>query len=293
MNSIYLEDVGRKIGAHWAIRGADFEIMRGDVFGIFGGAGSGKTSLIDLIAGKIEPDEGAVVFGGDDAGVLVSLAGQKLGLAEDLSVVENLQLFASLWKVKRRSRQSRISMFLQLLGLADVRSRRVGELSPGQSAAVEIAKALVPTADVYVIDGLIERLDSSVRRRVWEYILSRRRHGETFVIGTSSGREASMCDRVAVLVRGSVVFVGKPKELVSDSRGEVVTVEAMNAPVLRSQIGERFGAVVIEKEGMLEIRDCDASKEAVEILSKAASDVSCLYLRYPTLDDALEELERR
>jgi len=296
MNSICLEDAGRKIGNRWAVRGAGFEIMRGEIFGIFGGAGSGKTALIELIAGRAVPDEGAVEFrvdGNQGVSSWVSLASQKPGLASDLSVVENLWLFASLWGVKRRSRQSRISMFIQLLGLADVRGRRVGELSQGQVTAAEIAKSLIPVVDVYAIDGLIERLDPAVRKRVWEYILSRKRHGETFIVGTSFGREASMCDRIAVLVRGSVVFLGTPNDLVAEMNSEVVAVESMNTPILKSQISDRFGSVVVERNGMLEIRSSDASAEAAEILSRSASDVSCLYLRCPTLDDALEELERR
>ena len=297
MNNIAIDRAGRRIGQVWALRDISFEIQRGEIFGIFGRSGSGKSTLLRLIAGLDQPCSGTVALqasegeGSSWLDAQVSIALQTPGLAPELTVVENLGLFASLWSTPRKGRMGRTAMFLELLGLSDVRNRQVRRLSDGLKAAEEIARAFTAGAQIIAIDGLIERLDRPIRRRVWEYILARRRQGVTFVIGTSSAAEASLCDRLAVLSRGRLAFVGKPDDLKAAVENEVVVVESVRSPLIKSKLGERFGAAVTERDGCVEFRSRNAEADVARILSELRSDVGCVYLRQPSLDDALDRIE--
>lgn len=297
MNTITLDRAGKHIGQAWVLKDITFEIGRGETFGVFGRSGSGKTTLLRLISGLDTPSNGTVTLQSSDGGealwldARISIALQTLGLAPDLTVLENLRLFCSLWGVPRRGRVGRIAMYLELLGLGEVRNRQVRQLPQGLKAAAEIARALVAGADVVVIDGLIERLDRPTRRRLWEYILARKRQGATFVIGTSSAAEASLCSRLIVLSKGRHICIGSPDELKEAVKNEVIVVESIRGPLVKSKLMERFGAAVTEHNDRIELRTKTADADAARILSELKSDVGCLYMRQPTLDDVLDRIE--
>jgi ABC-2 type transport system ATP-binding protein len=297
MNSITVDRASKRLGETWALRDITLEVGCGEVFGVFGRSGAGKSTLARLIGGLDHPTAGVVALqvarDGDPAWLdaRVSVALQRPGLAPELTVIENLRLFASLWNSQRRGRVSRMAMFCELLGLSEVRGKRVRQLSDGMKAAAEIARALIPRTEVVVIDGLLERLDRPVRRRLWEYLLSRRRHGETFIIATASADEAELCDRLAVLSKGRLMSVGTPSELVSGVKNEIVVVESIRNPVLKSKLKDRFGAAVTERNGSIEFRSRDASADVARILTEMPSDVGCLSVREPTLDDLLDRIE--
>lgn len=296
MNSIAIERACKRIGRNWALREIEFDIVRGEVFGVFGRSGSGKSTLLRLIAGLDHPTSGSVALQTqeDDQSwfdAKISIALQKPGLAPELTVGENLRLFSSLWNTPRKGRMARIAMFVELLGLPEVRNRRVREIPDGLKVAAEVARALIARADITIIDGLIERLDKPTKRRVWEYILASKRQGATFVIGTTSGDDAALCNRVAVLSHGRLAFVGTPDDLKAAVQNEVVVVESIRNPLLKSKLKGRFGAAATERNGSIEFRSKDADAEIARVLADAPSDVGCVYLRQPTMDDALDRIE--
>lgn len=297
VNSISIDGVGKRIGQQWALKDVSFKIAHGEIFGIFGRSGSGKSTLLKLIAGLEHPSTGSIelqVSNIEDSSWLdakVSIALQTCGLAPELTVAENLGLFTSLWGAPRKRRISRSSMFVELMSLSDVRDRQVRHLPDGQKAAVEIARAFIAGAEVTAIDGLLERLDRPTRRRAWEHILARRKQGATFIIGTSSAEEAHLCDKIIVLSKGRLAFFGKPDDLCSMVKNEVVVVESIRNPVLKSKLQDRFGATVIEKNGAVEFRTDNGEADVARILTEIPSDVGCVYLRPPTLDDALDRVE--
>lgn len=296
MDSIVIENAGKRLGKVWGLRDISFEIARGEIFGIFGRSGSGKTTLLRLLAGLDAPTTGELFLQStaEDQSWMatqVSIALQKPGLAPELTVNENLKLTSKLWGGPRRGRASRVAMFSELMGLVQYRARRAGELPDGLKAAAEVARALIAKSGITLIDGLAERVDPPSRRRLWEYIKVSHMRGATFVIGTSSAREAEMCDRLAVLKQGQLAFVGTPEELKSAAQNDVVVVESLQNPLLKSKLGGTFGAAVTERNGVMEITSRDGEGDAARILSELGSDVACVYVRQPTLDDALDRIE--
>ncbi|MBI2843435.1 MAG: ABC transporter ATP-binding protein [Armatimonadetes bacterium] len=297
MYSILIDRASRRIGKTRALEDVSFEITRGEIFGIYGRSGSGKSTLLRLIAGLNVPTSGSVllqVSENDDPSWLdaqVSVALQTPGLAPELTVAENLAFFASLWGTPRRRRIAKRAMLIELLGLTRVRDRRTRELPDGIKAAAEIARALVAEAPIVAIDGLLERIDPPTRRRVWEYMLTRRRHGSTFIVATSSADEAALCQRLAMLSRGRLAFVGTPDELKSAVQNEIVVVETLHNPLLRSKLKGRFSAAVTERNGNIEFATKAAEEDVAKALLDLRSDVGCVYVRGSNLDDALERIE--
>jgi ABC-2 type transport system ATP-binding protein len=296
MNNIALERVGKRINQSWMLRDISFEVQSGSVFGIYGRSGSGKSTLLHLISGLDQPTVGVVTLQSSNNNGLwlnaqVSIALQRPGLAPELTVSENLGIFSSLWYAPRKGRTGRVAMIIELLGLSEVRNKQIKRLPEGLKAAAEIARAFISGAEIIAIDGLIERLDRPTRRRVWEYILARKRQGTTFIIGTSSAAEASLCEKIAVLYRGRQVYVGKPDELKNAVQNEVIVVESLHNPLLKSKVGEKFGAAVTERDGHLEFCTKNADADIARVISEFRSDVGCVYLRQPSLDDALDRIE--
>ncbi len=297
MDSIVIDMAGRRLGLTWALRDVTLEIARGEILGVFGRAGSGKTALLRLIAGLDQPSAGCLFMQSSTVGdnswldAHVAIALQKPGLAPELTVSENLRLTASLWATARKGRTGRIAMFTELMDLVDVKNRRAGQLSEGQRAATEIARALVARADITLIDGLVDRLDHPTRRRLWEYIKVSSRRGATFIVGTSKCEDAELCDRLAVLASGKIAFVGTADELKSSAQSEYVVVESLQNPLLKSNLQGRFGVSVSERKGNLEFATRSADSNVARVISEFGSDVGAVYVRSVTLDDALDIIE--
>ncbi len=297
MDCITVERVSLRVGGAWALRDVSFDIGRGSVFGIFGRSGSGKTSLLHLIAGLSSPTSGDVELESTSDNpwldAQTSIALQRFGLAPELTVMENLGVFSSLWGVPRKGRLGRISMLLQLLGLAEVRNRQICTLPDGLKAAAEVARALAANSEIVAIDGLMERLDYPVKKRLWGYILARCKQGATFIIATASGEEASFCEELAVLSDGRLAFSGTPDQFRSLAENDVVVVESLNSPLVKTELMERFGAIVTDRDGRLEYRSSDADSDIAKILSHLRSNVSCVYLDPASLEDALDRVEAK
>jgi ABC-type multidrug transport system ATPase subunit len=297
MDSIVIDMAGKRLGQTWALRDVTLEIARGEVMGIFGRCGSGKSTLLRLIAGLDQPTTGCLFMQSSTSGenpwltADVAIALQKPGLAPELTVNENLRLAASLWATTRRGRMGRIAMFLELMGLVDLKNRRAGQLSDGERAAAEIARALVAKADVTLIDGLTERLDRPTRRRLWEYIKVSSRRGATFVIGTTCARDAELADRLAVLSSGKIAFVGTADDLKTAAESEYIVVESVQNPLLKSSLQGRFGVSVKERNGDLEFSSRSTESDIARVISEFGSDIGAVYVRSVTLDDALDVIE--
>ena len=141
------------------------------------------------------------------------MAFSKPAFAPELTVYENLDMFASAWGIAGRHRVKEISAALERLKLGEQRSARASALSSGALVRLEIARGLLADSPVLVIDSLLDALDPSVLESLWDYMLDRKRSlGKSFVILTGSGKVAEMCGRIAVLARGKIGFLGRPED---------------------------------------------------------------------------------
>lgn len=294
MALLTLNNVGLRRGGRWVLWDVCLEVEPGEIVAVFGRSGSGKTALARVMAGLEQPTGGSVSPGDISAGAshrLVSLASERPAYAPELTVYENLDAFAALWGTPRGKRAKKITSLLELLGLADRRGALTAGLSSGALRRLEIARALTADCPLIVIDSLLDGLDQDVFERLWEHLLALRRSGDGSVLAlTASAKVAETAGRTAVLHRGRVVFDGSPDDLRRLAGEDVVVLGGIEDPSARDRIRDRFSLVIREEDGFLSFRTAGGERIATDLLAEFGSEVSCVYLKRPTLDDALDAL---
>lgn len=298
IESIAFEDVSAELAGQDVLRRVSFAVAPGEIAAVFGGAGSGKSSLLHVLCGLLAPSSGVVRVLDRPVTSLykrvsraVSLGMQSPCFAPELSVQENLELQAALWGVPWRKRINRVAFVSRLLGLDTLQRIRASRLSDGQKKALEIARALIPDATVVALDSLVDYLDPNVRGPLFRYFFeTARKDLTTFLISTSSPDVAEMCDRVVMLRAGQAVGVATPEEIHSNAPDSVVVVRTADNPLLRRKISERFQVVVREDNDGLRFSLPNGDQAAAEILSSSDSQVACIRVRRQNLFEILDSL---
>lgn len=289
MSLIKIESLSRRTGGVWALWDVNLEIDEGEIAAIFGRSGSGKSALARVIAGLDEPSSGRVVWEGHEITCQASVALDAPAFAPDLTVYENMDMFAALWGVPRRKRAREISFLLELFKLSDFTAVRVECLSMGMLRRLEIARALVADAPLTVVDSLLDTLDPDILEKLWDHLLNlRRTESKSFLIMTSRGKIAETCGRIAVIHRGRINFVGRPDDFRRLAGEDMVVLGDITNPSVKSRIREQLSMVIQEEDGFLSFRVSNGERMVGDLLAEFGSDLSCVYLKRPTLEDALD-----
>jgi ABC-2 type transport system ATP-binding protein len=208
-----------------AVRGIDFELRAGEVFGLLGPNGAGKTTTVEILAGYRRRDAGEVsVLGADPERAnrawrgRIGVVPQTGELFPNLSVIEHLELFAGYYDEPRPPRE-----VLELVGLQEKADAKSRTLSGGQRRRLDLGVALVGNPELLFLDEPTTGFDPSARRAAWETIRSLRALGKTILLTTHYIEEAHrLADRVAVLRRGEIVASGTPAELIAAAPATVI-----------------------------------------------------------------------
>jgi ABC-2 type transport system ATP-binding protein len=214
---IKVEGMSKRYGSVVAVDGVSFQVHAGEIFGMVGPNGSGKTTTIECIEGLREPDEGVVrVLGLDPLREAVSLRErtgiqlQSSNLPNRMRVEEALELFASFYRQTEDWRP-----LLEDLGLVEKKRAFFNQLSGGQKQRLFIALALINRPEIVFLDELTTGLDPQARHAIWDLIRNIRERGTTVFLTTHFMEEAErLCDRVAILDRGRILALDTPSNLV-------------------------------------------------------------------------------
>jgi ABC-2 type transport system ATP-binding protein len=219
-DAVRTEDLRKEYGSLVAVAGLDLTIPRGEVFGLLGPNGSGKTTTIRMLTGLISPTSGSAVVAGIDVvanpeGVRrrIGYMSQRFGLYEDLTVQENLQFYSELYGVIGEEGRKRREEVLEEFGLAPRRDQLAGALSGGWKQRLALACATTHRPDLIFLDEPTAGVDPAARRHFWRIISERARAGLTVLVTTHYMDEAERCDRLALLSRGELIAVGTPVEI--------------------------------------------------------------------------------
>ena len=216
MTAIEVERLRKQYGAKVAVDDVSFTVAEGEIFGLLGRNGAGKSSTVDCVAGLRAPDHGRIRVAGldprRDQRELRHLLGVQLqdsALPYKLTVAEAMRLYASFYRSP-----ADIAGLLDMLDLTEKRNTRYRALSGGQKQRLSIALALIGRPRIAILDELTTGLDPVARRDTWDFIDDIRNQGVTIMLVTHFMTEAErLCDRVAILEAGRVAAIGTPAEL--------------------------------------------------------------------------------
>lgn len=231
---ISMTGVSRSFGELRAVNGVDLTLGRGEIYGLVGPDGAGKTTLMRLLAGALAPDSGSIrVMGLDVANEpdrireRVGYMPQLFGLYADLTVYENLRFFAVLFGVKKR-REERIEELLEFVRLTEFRNRRADNLSGGMYKKLAIACSILHRPDLLLLDEPTNGVDPVSRRDLWALLFSLAADGVAVLVSTPYMDEAERCHRVGLMYDGMLVREGTPDHLLEELSNRVYLIESEN-----------------------------------------------------------------
>jgi len=216
MAAVSVKSLQKSYGSYEALRGIDFEIGAGEVFGLLGPNGAGKTTTVEILEGYRTRDAGTVAVLGEDPQRAdldwrerIGIVLQSSSLYPNLSVAESLELFAGYYR-----RPLDVDRVVGLVGLEEKRDARVRTLSGGQKRRLDLGLGLIGGPEVLFLDEPTTGFDPAARRAAWEVIRSLRSLGKTILLTTHYLDEAeNLADRVAVLREGRIAALGRPEDL--------------------------------------------------------------------------------
>ena len=233
MPMIEAQGVTRCFGATRALDGLTFAVARGELFGMVGADGAGKTTAIRALAGLIALDSGRALVDGHDpaaGGAAVreslGLVPQQASLYPDLSVAENLRFFARLFCLPRKVFRERRERLLGITRLGPFIERRADALSGGMYKKLALACALLHRPAILLLDEPTVGVDPVSRRELWALLHERVQEGMTVLLSTPYMDEAERCHRVALIHQGRLLLEGEPSTLLADFAATAATKEA-------------------------------------------------------------------
>ena len=228
-----------------AVDNVDFEVRRGEVFGLLGPNGSGKSTTVKLMLGLLHPTKGHIeVFGHSPRHVAtksrIGYLPEESYLYRYLNSHETLEFFGNLFRLPRKDRKDRAEQLLEMVGLSQTRMRAVGEFSKGMQRRIGLAQALINDPDLVILDEPTSGLDPIGCREVKDLILALARRGKTVILSSHLLADVEdVCDRVVIYYGGKVQAMGTLKELLATPDAIQITT-----PALPRETMERVLAII-------------------------------------------------
>lgn len=294
---IVAQGLTKRFGQIIALRELTLNVKRGEIFGLVGPDGAGKTTTLRILSSIMAPTKGEawvaghhVVKEAEAVKEKIGYMSQRFGLYQDLTVMENLDFYADLYGVSKAQRQERMERLLSFSNLKPFKKRLAGQLSGGMKQKLGLCCALIHTPEVLFLDEPTNGVDPVSRREFWHILYQLVREGVTILLSTSYLDEAERCSRVGFIHRGLLVATGTPEEVKRLMTRTILEVRVERTRRAMAILGERlteecvslFGDKIHvvtslpEKTANL-IRDALAG-EGIPVLELRTAD--------PTLEDA-------
>jgi len=287
-----------------AVDGLDLSVRRGEIFGLLGPDGAGKTTTIRMLCAIMNPSEGSARVAGFDTvkepeeiKKRIGYMPQQFSLYGDLTVVENLAFFADIFEIKRREREERVARLLEFARLTEFRTRRAAHLSGGMQKKLALACTLIHRPEIIFLDEPTTGVDPVSRREFWHILTELYLEGVTLFVSTPYMDEAERCSRVALMFEGTTVVCDMPERIKELVEGELLE--------LRPGRLREAGQIVERLPGVLEVQtygdllhvfvdDAERRGPAIEkALSATGIAVRGLRRTRPRMEEAFISLIRK
>jgi ABC-2 type transport system ATP-binding protein len=247
MDSIRVDNLTKTFDGLHAVDGISFSIAEGEIFGLVGPDGAGKTTTMRLLAAIMEPTSGDawvtdkhIVRDAEAIKTDIGYMSQRFGLYPDLTVMENIDFYADIYGVPRRGRAQKIDRLLAFSNLTPFKQRLAGNLSGGMKQKLGLACALIHTPKVLLLDEPTNGVDPVSRRDFWRILYQLLRERVTIFVSTAYLDEAERCNRVGLMHRGRLLAVGTPEEVKRLMHGTILEVRSSNARKTTALLREKL-----------------------------------------------------
>lgn len=300
--AVTVKDLERRFGDFVAVDRVSFDVKAGEIFGFLGPNGSGKSTTIRMLTGILAPSSGGGTVAGYDIATEaekikahIGYMSQKFSLYEDLTVEENIDFYAGIYRIARDKRQARKDWVIEMAGLTEHRNSRTAVLSGGWKQRLALGCAVLHEPPVIFLDEPTSGVDPLSRRRFWDLIYDLSARGVTVFVTTHYMEEAEYCDRIGLIHRGELIAVGTTRQLKTDLMKESVIEVLCDRP--QDAIGEledleAIKGVALFGRGLHAVAaDVDAAKRALsDRLNERGFMVEGIEAVTPSLEDVFVSL---
>ena len=276
---IQVDALNKHFGSIHAVKDISLAIPTGQIFGLLGPNGAGKSTSISIMTGLINGDSGSVSLNGlnpqsKQARLKIGLIPQSIALYEELSAVDNLSFFASLYDIPKNKMSERMDWALDFVGLSDRASDRVSAYSGGMKRRLNLAASLLHDPDYIFMDEPTAGVDPQSRNKLFENVLKLKELGKTVIYTTHYMEEAQrLCDKVGIIDHGQLLALGTVDELLN-------------------QYGGDTKVSISSDQGVKQFESGDVSKDLIEAL-KSSSNVYDISMNRPDLETVFLNLTGR
>jgi ABC-2 type transport system ATP-binding protein len=297
---IEIEALVKRFADVTAVDRLSFSVNHGEIFGLVGPDGAGKTATMRMLAGVMRPDSGAIMIDGldavadpEEAKQHVSYMPQRFGLYEDLTVDENIRFYADLFEVPAAVRRERASRLLAASGMSSFGRFKAGQLSGGMKQKLGLTCALVHTPKILLLDEPTTGVDPVSRRDFWRILYGLREEGVTIVISTAYLDEAERCNRLTLLHSGHALYCDTPAALKQHMPGALIAILSTEGRAMRTALTGQQGVshVLLVGDGVHAVVD-DAARipQLREALGRAGVPFTGIAVATPSIEDVFVAL---
>lgn len=299
--AIRLSELTRRFKETIAVSDLTLEVQEGELFGLVGPDGAGKTTTLRTLAGLLLPSEGEGWVAGynlrkeaEKVKQRIGYMAQRFSLYAELNVVENMQFFADLYDVPQNKIQTRMEKLLSFANLNEFKKRRADKLSGGMQKKLALACCLIHEPEILLLDEPTTGVDPISRREFWGILNNLYLSGTTIVVSTPYMDEADRCARIGLMYEGELIQCASPKEIRESISSEMVVLVPEQRDGIRDLLVELPGVKEIQTYGeALHILVDDADKQIKSIrkkLKKNQVSYSDLYASLPRMEEAFISL---
>ena len=300
MSAIEITNFSKSFGETRAVKNVSLSVKPGELFGLIGPDGAGKTTLMRAICTLLLPDDGQIQVRGmntreaiADIRAILGYMPQRFSLYQDLSVEQNLRFFADLFNVAAEERAARMKRLYQFSRLGNFNKRLAGQLSGGMKQKLALSCALIHTPEILVLDEPTFGVDPVSRQEFWEILHEIRKEGTTILVSTAYMDEADQCERVALMFNGEFAAIGSPKSLKSNYRYPLYRLDGKNLRELRAFFEEKTTVYATQMFGdalHVSFAENPADAEWQRWQSETGGNLSGWHTEKPSIEDVFLDL---
>ena len=293
MAVVEVQNLSHSYGSHQALKSVSFDVAEGELFGLLGPNGGGKTTLFCILSTLFPITAGSALILATDLGRDAATVRRKIGVVFQnpsldlkLTVSENLVHQGHLYGLRGRTLVERVDELMDRLRIVDRRSDLVEKLSGGLRRRVELAKGLLHKPKLLILDEPSAGLDPGARIDLWQYLEQlREAEGVTILVTTHLIDEADRCNRVLILHKGKVVASGTPADLKQRIGGDIIALATKDPDALKQKIADKFKIESVVFNGRVRIERSNGHEFIAELIESFPGMIDSVTLAKPTLED--------